>query len=277
MTDELTPEERDALKNLPRERMPSAGLEDRVVGAMRERGILAATRPGRVVRMTTGRMAGLLAASFALMIGAYSIGLHRGGDNEVIRSVQPVTPPVVDKIQTSEAPGLRADRPATPEVREPEADAKFAKQSSEPTAGLERQDAPATLSVPAAPPEKKEKASEESARLEWSLKDADALQESAPAAQTETASPALQTRGGRSDDGRRRTAEPPAPAARRTLAYKSTVRSAAPSGARERSFRLGDTALFVEAPDSVRIIEDTQGRMLLIYTSDGLIRIRLAD
>ena len=90
MTDELTPEERAALKNLPRERMPSAGLEDRVVGAMRDHGLLAQKRAGRVVRITTGRMAGLMAACVALVIGGYSIGLHRGDENDVIRSAAPV-------------------------------------------------------------------------------------------------------------------------------------------------------------------------------------------
>jgi hypothetical protein len=33
----------------------------------------------------------------------------------------------------------------------------------------------------------------------------------------------------------------------------------------------------VDAPDSLRIVRDEHGRSLLIYTSDGVIRIRLAD
>ncbi len=48
-------------------------------------------------------------------------------------------------------------------------------------------------------------------------------------------------------------------------------------GARARAYHLNGTAFIVEAPDSVRIVEDEAGRVLLIYTSDGVIRIRLAD
>jgi len=75
--DDLTPEEREALSSLPRERTPSAGLEDRVVAAMREHGHIA-RKPARVIRLTTSRVAGLLAACVVLVIGAYSIGLNRG-------------------------------------------------------------------------------------------------------------------------------------------------------------------------------------------------------
>jgi hypothetical protein len=51
------------------------------------------------------------------------------------------------------------------------------------------------------------------------------------------------------------------------------------SDARPRwiTYQLDGKTVFVEAPDSVRVVEDEQGRMLLIYTSDGIIRIRLAD
>ena len=86
--DELTPEEREALAHLPRERMPSAGLEDRVVAAMRERGHLS-RKPARVIRLSTSRGAGLLAACLVLMIGAYSIGLRRGVNDEVLKNVEP--------------------------------------------------------------------------------------------------------------------------------------------------------------------------------------------
>jgi hypothetical protein len=40
---------------------------------------------------------------------------------------------------------------------------------------------------------------------------------------------------------------------------------------------LNGSPVVVEAPDSVRITRDEQGRMLIIYTSDGIIRIRMAD
>ena len=75
MTEEWTPEERKALDELPRERMP-AGLEGRVVDAMRERGLLAKRR--HVIELTRGRAAAVLAAGVAFIMGAYSIGLHRG-------------------------------------------------------------------------------------------------------------------------------------------------------------------------------------------------------
>src|SRR5678815_1058426 len=86
--DELTPEEREALAHLPRERTPSAGLEDRVVAAMREHGHLT-RKPARVIRLTTSRVAGLLAACLVLMIGAYSIGLHRGVNLSLIHISEP--------------------------------------------------------------------------------------------------------------------------------------------------------------------------------------------
>ncbi|HET6462979.1 MAG TPA: hypothetical protein VFH33_04195, partial [Candidatus Krumholzibacteria bacterium] len=107
--DELTPEEREALAHLPRERMPSAGLEDRVVAAMREKGHLT-RKPARVIRLTTSRVAGLLAACLVLMIGAYSIGLHRGVDNEVLEKVQPksieLSPRETEEIRVKAPGGL---------------------------------------------------------------------------------------------------------------------------------------------------------------------------
>ena len=46
---------------------------------------------------------------------------------------------------------------------------------------------------------------------------------------------------------------------------------------RPLTFALNGQTVIVEAPDSVRVVKDDRGRMLLIYTSDGIIRIRLAD
>ena len=56
MTDELTPSEKKALEGLPREKMPSAGLEDSVVGAMRARGILATKKSTRAIEFTNSRV-----------------------------------------------------------------------------------------------------------------------------------------------------------------------------------------------------------------------------
>src|SRR5262245_52712859 len=103
--DELTPEEREALANLPRERMPSAGLEDRVVAAMREKGHLSTRKPAKVIRLTTSRVAGLIAACLVLMIGAYSIGLRYGVNESVLRNVTP---------QSSK---LTTDEPAREEIK----------------------------------------------------------------------------------------------------------------------------------------------------------------
>lgn len=104
MSDELTPQEKEALDRLPRERMP-AGLEDRVVGAMRARGLLGGRR--RVIVLTNTRAAGLLAAAFAVVIGAYAIGLHSGDESGLV-------PPAMEEAKKNE----RADRqPATLEKK----------------------------------------------------------------------------------------------------------------------------------------------------------------
>jgi hypothetical protein len=42
-------------------------------------------------------------------------------------------------------------------------------------------------------------------------------------------------------------------------------------------FMLNGRPIVVEAPDSVRVVEEDGGRVLVIHTSDGVIRIRLAD
>jgi hypothetical protein len=55
----------------------------------------------------------------------------------------------------------------------------------------------------------------------------------------------------------------------------SRAASAPPSTT--RTFALNGGTLVVDAPDSLRIVTGEQGRTLLIYTRDGVIRIRLAD
>jgi len=260
MTDELTPEERDALKNLPRERMPSAGLEDRVVGAMRQRGLLAKRQPRRVVRITTGRAAGLMAACVALMIGAYSIGLHRGDENDVIRSVAPVrddaareiqgvtqSEPAKDNALRLEEPALPATPSAPPESRaQSPAEAKKKNQATEETRQMARS------------PENTDLRKDEPARtMDEGLSAAGRVEDQASGAALESAARANQA---------------PVPAAQ-----MFARESVAPSTVLQRTFQMGGTTFIVEAPDSVRIVEDAAGRMLLIYTSDGLIRIRLAD
>src|SRR5262245_54710514 len=89
MSDELTPQELEALKNLPRERMPSAGLEDRVVASMRDRGILSTKKTARVIHLTNPRLAGLIAAAIVLVVGAYSIGLQNGDRGAIMAPLAP--------------------------------------------------------------------------------------------------------------------------------------------------------------------------------------------
>jgi hypothetical protein len=240
MTDDLTPEERDALKNLPRERMPSAGLEDRVVGAIRDRGFIAPKRPARVVRITRSRVAGLLAACLVLMIGAYSIGLRRGVDNSVLRNIEPR--PESGRVQPSVSP-----------VRE------------------SRTDAPATVAD--------ERVSNEKPQLEWSLKEnqlaksKDVKQE--PAAGR--AAPEEKSAGKISESAPAADALSAEPrAAKAPASFQALKSEAQPIVHPSRTFILNGSTWIIDAPDSVRVIEDEQGRMLLIYTSDGVIRIRSA-
>ena len=69
----LTAAEKEALEKLPRERFPSEALEDRVVGALRDRGILAQPR-GRVIEVTPGRIVAALAACLVLVAGGFAFG-----------------------------------------------------------------------------------------------------------------------------------------------------------------------------------------------------------
>ncbi|HEX6790069.1 MAG TPA: hypothetical protein VF247_02050, partial [Candidatus Krumholzibacteria bacterium] len=145
MNDELTPEERDALKSLPRERMPSAGLENRVVAAMRERGALAPAPRARVIRLTTPRIATLVAAGIALMIGAYSIGMHRGSFRPDVRET--LEPRTAERtIMEETAPVETPEEQATPATR------------------------PGALSMQSRP-ESKAKENVANEKLDWKLKD----------------------------------------------------------------------------------------------------------
>jgi hypothetical protein len=70
---ELTPPEKKALETLPRDRMPNAALEDRVVGALRDRGVLVSPRR-RVIELTARRITTIVAASLALLAGGFAFG-----------------------------------------------------------------------------------------------------------------------------------------------------------------------------------------------------------
>jgi hypothetical protein len=260
MNDELTPQEKEAFANLPRERMP-AGLEDRVVGAMQERGFIAPRR-ARVVRITNSRVAGLLAACVVLVVGAYSIGLHRGSSDEALRGVRP---PELDEASR---------------FREIEAAAPLQKSNTEDV--QER-----SFSTPEASPTTAQEQAEPERSLDWKLETTEGN-----AARAKNEESKLSARDGRIEAFERTTIGSSADALsakkdRQDSPSPPTTSpgSMAPSSSagltahreRSQSFLLNGTALIVEAPDSVRVVQDEQGRVLLIYTSDGIIRIRLAD
>jgi len=79
--EELTREERAALDALPRERIPPAALEERVVGALRTEGLLAG-RGDSVARRGRGRpgwMAAAVAAGLALFASGVVVGQWNAG------------------------------------------------------------------------------------------------------------------------------------------------------------------------------------------------------
>ncbi len=46
---------------------------------------------------------------------------------------------------------------------------------------------------------------------------------------------------------------------------------------RPLTFVLNGKTVILDVPDNVRVVEDEQGKVLLVYTSDGIIRIRVTD
>ena len=267
MTDELTPEEKEAFDKLPRERMP-VGLEERVVGAMREHGFLAKRR--RVFELTGGRVAGVLAASVALMFGAYSIGLHRGGGEEALRAVAPMG---------TQAPGSLAPTPLAPaeeveqgrvqtqpvDAAKPEGQ-RLESQDALKTEGLAKERSRSNEAQPAdqaqapVPSTGEERFDESKKDLVWQL--------------TPTEEEQLTTEKSVASDAVAPRAEP----TRAPSGLAAPQMSAAPETARRPfTFLLDGKKVVIEAPDSVRVVEDKRGRILLIYTSDGVIRIRMTD
>ena len=80
--DELTPSEKRALETLPKESMPSADLENRVVSSLRERGVLLAHKR-RVIQLNSLRIAGVAAAALFLVIGGFTMGFWASNMNTV--------------------------------------------------------------------------------------------------------------------------------------------------------------------------------------------------
>ena len=92
-SDELTPGERRAFEALPRERVPRAELEDRVVAALQRRGLLpiplTTAAGGR--RRFTPWLVGAVAAALALFVGGFAAGQYfgaRSGAAAVLSGVQ---------------------------------------------------------------------------------------------------------------------------------------------------------------------------------------------
>ena len=71
--DELTPREREALDSLPRRAVPSPGMEDRIVSALRQRGLIGEKRRG-VISIGPARLAAVAAAGLVLVAGSFAAG-----------------------------------------------------------------------------------------------------------------------------------------------------------------------------------------------------------
>lgn len=323
MTDELTPEEQEALRKLPRERMPSAGLEERVVGALRARGVLS-TRRRRTIAITNSRVVGFLAACVALVIGAYSIGLRMGGEQAIPRPTT-LAPETKDRVTTlggearqPEKPGAPAETPteaeragrtladetgaAKPSVasdadqRNEEAQAKF--RADKPAVSVQDEEArggalkkedfaeapPEPVARPTEPPatklsrqleasgEGRAKTGSEAAAEKDKAEALSAPEPAAPKAQSE---PRKETRA---PGVMLESVRPVQPKGSTGAPQPLSTQASSPVTLRTLSFLLnGTTPVVVEAPDSIRVVQDEHGRVIIIYTSDGPIRIRLAD
>lgn len=244
MSDELTPEEREALDSLPRERMP-AGLEARVVEAMREHGFLAKRR--RAIELTNGRVAGVLAAGVALVIGAYSIGWQRGGNAVLLPAT---TVQQEDRYREGMPQEDGASKPTTP--------------------GAEKKDEAAAIA------------------------DADALANAKSWSEAPVASPVVRSDEAVVNRAREIAAksealssaprEPAASPAPSALSSQATAKRSdqpqrmalAEAPKTHLTILLDGVPMEVEA-DSARVSRDERGRILIIYTSDGTFRIRLAE
>jgi hypothetical protein len=286
MTDELTPKELEALKNLPRERTPSAQLEDRVVASMREHGVLA-KKPRRAVAITFPRVATLVAACAALVIGAYSVGLHRGERPELLPSFSPA---LTDRMETIGLQSVTAPPPtASNEARERQVDET---DHTAPSTTLEKKQADAPGIAPPIAAESAVATPKPSAREDESA----IADEPSPSPKRANEKRSL----ARQNEGVEESAQQPSPqysadaSDRVKLESLSLVPSSRVSGTSaadpknapveplsipftNQVFLLDGMPVFVEAPDSVRITQDEAGRVLLIHTSDGIIRIRLQN
>ena len=80
--------------------------------------------------------------------------------------------------------------------------------------------------------------------------------------------PSRRRRGPRRPSSRARRTAPRPPQS--SLALQEAVQ-------RPLTFHLNGKTVVLDVPENVRVVEDEQGKVLLIYTSDGIIRIRVTD
>jgi len=260
MTDELTPEENKAMSSLPRERMP-AGLEARVVDSMRDRGFLEKQRR-RTIDITNSRLTGLLAACVALMIGAYSIGLQRGESDTLRPRVATLEQKDSERVEEPaiDAAKKQADRPApakTLDAEQPasdmprESDRLTFNEARQELVGQDRADQDVADEVTADRDQKFEaKGKELTVRAGREVA-------ATPQALEEESVGRIQPR--------------------RSKAASETPVSTPALSRQPQTFLLNGFRVVVDAPDSVRVTQDDDGKMLLIYTSDGVIRVRPTD
>ncbi|HEX5131625.1 MAG TPA: hypothetical protein VFX92_03960 [Candidatus Krumholzibacteria bacterium] len=258
MSDELTPEERKALDGLPRERMP-AGLEDRVVGAMREHGFLEKRR--RMIVLSNARVAGLVAACMALVIGAYSVGLNRGNRAGVIPMAETLlrekSEQASPRVPTGKDNAFRDEDLAASEApREDVVASPPARQMADVPEPAVTDEARHDLPAPGGYVESKEKLEAPVPAVSTDLG------KSAPAAGV----PALAEKKA-----------VPAAALNESAARSRVQQDLAGPGLATLTFMVNGSPVVVEFPDSLRVEQGPDGRILLIYTSDGVIRIQLGD
>jgi hypothetical protein len=72
--DELTPSEKQALESLPKERVPSAFLEERIVRTLEHHGVLGSPRAQHFIRITGWRIAGAVAVCAAFVVCGFALG-----------------------------------------------------------------------------------------------------------------------------------------------------------------------------------------------------------
>jgi hypothetical protein len=82
--DELTPSEKRALEALPKERAPSAFLEERVVRVLRREKHLHSREGRRAIPITGWRIAGAVAACIAFVVCGFALGYWASSRPEAV-------------------------------------------------------------------------------------------------------------------------------------------------------------------------------------------------